>query len=133
MVLNFEVNKKLETVYEYLSDMDKFSSVHPIISKIESKGDESYKVYETLKFWVFPFRFTYPVKIYCDKDSNKVTMKATVFKLTKIELNFSLSESQGVTTVQEIINFDTPLPIKGFLKKVFTEQHQQLFKNISKP
>ena len=63
MVLKFKLKKTLPFIFKYLSDMEKFTSVHPLISKIDKKGTNSYPVHETLKFGFIPFSFTYPVII----------------------------------------------------------------------
>src|SRR5690606_40899548 len=51
-----------DLVFDYLTDMQKFVLVHPVISKIDSTGQESYLVHETLKFGFVPFSFTYPAR-----------------------------------------------------------------------
>jgi hypothetical protein len=50
----------------YLADTNKFTSVHPVITKLEPKGGDNYLVYETLKVGFIPFSFTYPVVIKSD-------------------------------------------------------------------
>jgi len=131
MELQFKVNQNIPTVFEYLSDMDKFASIHPIISKIIKTGNNEYKVYETLKFGIIPLPFVYPVEIKADKINNTITMNATVFKLTKIELKFFLSEFEDKALVKELITFNTPLPIKPILKNIFIKQHNLLFENMN--
>ena len=130
MELQFKVKKDLNTVYNYLSNMDKFSSIHPIIYKITNTGNYSYKVYETLKFGFVPFSFTYPVTIKEDKTNKVITMYAIVFKLIKIKLKFSLTQGIEYTHIQEQIRFNTILPIKFILEKLFKKQHQALFENL---
>ena len=60
MVLTYSINKPVEIVYDCLTDMQKFVSVHPIIYKIENKGENEYLVFETLKVLFIPVSFTYP-------------------------------------------------------------------------
>ena len=57
MKLSFRIHKKSDLVFDYLTDMQKFVSVHPVISKIDNTGQESYLVHETLKFGFIPFSF----------------------------------------------------------------------------
>ena len=110
--------------------MEKFTSVHPLISKIDKKGTNSYPVHETLKFGFIPFSFTYPVIIEALTKENIVIFWATVFKLTKVEIKFTLETDGEHTLVNEQIQFKMPLPIKSILKNTFRKHHTQLFKNI---
>ena len=50
MKLSFKIHKNIDLVFDYLTDMQKFVSVHPVIFKIENTSAKSYLVHETLKF-----------------------------------------------------------------------------------
>ena len=130
MKLSFKIHKSLDLVFDYLTDMQKFALVHPVIFKIDSIGQESYLVHETLKFGFVPFSFTYPATIEKNISDKKLTIRATVFKLTKIEMNFILKADSEYTIIDEEIHFKSPLPVKFIMKKVFKQQHEKLFKNI---
>lgn len=130
MKLSFKIHKSVDLVFDYLTDMQKFVLVHPIISKIDSIGQESYLVHETLKFGFVSFSFTYPATIEKNISDKKLTIRATVFKLTKIEMNFILKADSEYTIIDEEIHFKSPLPVKFIMKKVFKQQHEKLFKNI---
>lgn len=130
MKLSFKVNKNIDLVFDYLTDMQKFVSVHPVISKIEKTSDKNYIVYETLKFGFIPFSFTYPVTIEKSIKDKIVIIRATVFKLTKIEMKFVLKADKDHTIIDEEIQFNSPLPVKFIMKSIFKKQHTQLFKNI---
>ena len=110
--------------------MQKFVSVHPVISQIDHIGNESYLVHETLKFGFIPFSFTYPVTIEKCALNKTVTIRANVFKLTKIEMKFVLKTDNGYTIIDEEILFKSPLPVKFIMEGIFKKQHDQLFKNI---
>jgi len=130
MKLSFKINKNTDLTFGYLTDMQKFVSVHPVIFKIYDMGNESYLVHETLKFGFIPFSFTYPVTIEKNIVDKKVTIRATVFKMTKIEMKFNLSADNDFTIIDEEINFKSPLPIKLIMESILKTQHNQLFKNI---
>ncbi|MBK7882465.1 MAG: hypothetical protein IPJ81_00470 [Chitinophagaceae bacterium] len=110
--------------------MKKFVSVHPVITKIDTLGNNNYLVHETLKIGFIPFSFTYPVTIESNDFDKSVIIRATVMKFTKIEMIFKLSSYNGLTKIDETINFNTFLPVKPIMQKIFRKQHQQLFKNI---
>lgn len=130
MKLSFKVRKNIDLVFDYLTDLQKFVSVHPVISKIENTSDKSYLVHETLKFAFIPFSFTYPVTIENSISDKIIVIRATVFKLTKIEMKFVLKAENGHTIIDEEIQFKSPLPVKFIMESIFRKQHDQLFKNI---
>lgn len=130
MNLSFRIKQDVDLIFDYLTNMQKFVSVHPVISQIDNIGNESYLVHETLKFGFIPFSFTYPVTIEKNIVDKKVTIRATVFKLTKIEMKFVLKANDNFTSITEEITFKSPLPVKFIMQSIFKKQHHQLFKNI---
>lgn len=130
MTLRFKIQKPIEHVFGYLTDMDKFSLAHPVISRIDSKSNNDYLVHETLKFGFIPFTFSYPVAIKENKQDHKVTMDATVMKMINILLEFKLTQENGFTIIEENLSFKSILPVKFLLSKVFRKQHALLFENI---
>ncbi len=130
MKLSFRILKSPDFVFDYLTDMQKFVSVHPVIYQIDNTTNENYLVHETLKFCFIPFSFTYPVKIEKNILDKTVVIRATIFKLTKIEMKFVLKADNNFTIIDEEIQFKSPLPVKFIMQSIFKKQHAQLFKNI---
>jgi len=130
MELSFKIDKSADFIFDYLTDMQKFVSVHPVITKIDKTNNDSYLVYETLKFGFIPFSFTYPVTIESNFSDKNVIIRATVMKLTKIEMTFVLKAGKDFTVIEETIQFESPLPVKSTMQNIFKKQHGQLFKNI---
>lgn len=130
MRLSFRIHKDLDFVYDYLTDMQKFVLVHPVISKIDITSDNSYLVHETLKLGFIPFSFTYPVTIEQSISDKSVVIRAIVVKLTKIEMKFRLKSDINHTIIDEEIQFKTFLPVKFIMNSVFKKQHEKLFSNI---
>jgi carbon monoxide dehydrogenase subunit G len=129
--LSYQISQPLTLVYEYLTNMQKFVTVHPIIFKIEPLENNKYLVYERLKLGFIPFSFTYVANVEGDKEKGLIIIKAIVFKVTKIEMRFQLSSKNNQTLVSETVNFKSPLPVETIMKSVFKKQHQLLFQNIS--
>jgi len=132
MNLSYTLSQPPALIFDYLTDMDKFASIHPVISRIDRTGDNAYLVHETLKVGCIPFSFTYPVTIKSDRTRNTVTIKATVMKLAHIEMHFVIRGEGGHSVVDESITFTSVLPIKMVMKKVFREQHNLLFQNMDR-
>ena len=130
MKLTFTVKKKSSVVFDYLTNMQKFVSVHPVITRIDDLRNDHYLVHETLKLGVISFSFTYPVMIKKDAVNNEVIIRATVMKLTKIEMTFKLTPESGSTVIEENIKFKSHLPVVSIMESIFEKQHSQLFKNI---
>ncbi len=130
MNLSFQSKKNINLVFDFLTDMQKFVSVHPVILQIDKTGDDCYLVHERLKLGFIPFLFSYPVLIEINKLNNTVTYRATVLKFTKIEMKFVLKVENGFTQIDEEIQFTSPFPVEFILKSIFKKQHQKLFKNI---
>ena len=130
MELEFSINLPAQVVYEYLTDMQRFASVHPIIQKIVPQPDGSYKVYERMKIGFVPYSFTYKATVASNPDAMQVVINATVMGLTHIQMTFNITASGAQTIVRESITFRSPLPIKSILQKVFREQHAILFQNM---
>ncbi|MES2679036.1 MAG: hypothetical protein V4635_04090 [Bacteroidota bacterium] len=131
MNLSFKVNKHPEFIFDYLTDMQKYVSVHPVITKIDSRGNGDYLVHETLKLAFLPLSFTYPVNVSGNSDDKTILIKATVMKITKIEMMFKIIGGDGFSTVDETIHFQSPLPVKNTMQNIFRKQHTRLFKNIA--
>ena len=130
MNITYILNKSPDFVFDYLTDMDKFVSIHPVISNMRKLGTDTYKVYETLKFGFIPCSFTYPATVEGDYPNMLVVMKAVVMGVNKINIQFNITETLGQTRVDEEVLFETFLPIKGWMRKVFKRQHAQFFKNL---
>ena len=130
MELSFKLKKTPDFIFEYLTDMQKFVSVHPVISQILNTGNDSYLIHETLKFGNIPFSFSYPVTIEKHLGDKIVIIRATVMKLTKIEMKFVLEAEKDFTIVKENIQFKSLLPVKFIMRKILKKQHSQFFKNI---
>ena len=130
MTLSFKIKQSLPTVFAFLSDYEKFASVHPVIYKITKNTDGSYKVFESLKLGLIPISFTYHTTIEPNANNKSISMNASIMRFTKIEIQFNLTEENGYTLIDEVIQFKSPLPIKSIMVRIFKKQHGLLFRNI---
>jgi carbon monoxide dehydrogenase subunit G len=132
MHLSFRIKKSKDEVFNFLTDMQKFVTVHPVITQIDKIDQGKYLMHETLKIGFIPYSFTYPATIVKDSQQNLVKMTAVVMKLAKIEMQFDLKADGEYTMIEENIHFESFLPIQFIMKSVFKQQHPILFKNIEK-
>ncbi len=130
MELSFRLKKTADFIFDYLTNVQKFVSVHPVIFQIDKTGNDRYLVYEKLKFGFIPFSFTYPATIEKNNIDKIVIIRATVMKVTKIVIKFVLITENDKTIIEENIKFKSPLPVKFIMQRIFRKQHCQLFKNI---
>ncbi|MEO6231647.1 MAG: hypothetical protein ABJB11_11410 [Ferruginibacter sp.] len=132
ITVTYKINKPASMVYDYLADMQKFASVHPVITKIDKIKDNRYLVFETMRFGFIPYSFTYTASVDSNKEIKMVNIKARVMKLVTIEMAFIITAANGFSLINEEINFTTGLPIQSLMQKIFIKQHRQLFINIEK-
>jgi len=132
MTIEFNVNKPADIVFEYLSDMQKFVSVHPIIYKIDPLGENKYFVFERLTLLYIPWNFTYVVNIDARKETKEIIITTTVKKMVHIKMHFVIEESSGNSRIKESVTFKSFLPVTAIMSKIFSDQHTQLFLNIGK-
>lgn len=132
MKLKHTLQASLQDVFPYLADPDLFASVHPVISKIETKGNGHYVVHETLKLGPIPFSFTYPAIIHHDVEMGTVHMQAIVFKMTTMNMSFQFTKENDMTIIEENIDIKSKLPFNALTLNVVKSQHLELFKNIAR-
>jgi len=132
MQLQFRVSKSPEQVFSVLSDMQKFVSVHPVISQALPLGDSVFNIQETLHFARIPFRFRYRAQLIASQTEQRVIMTARVLYLVNIHIRFDITLESGRTLILEEVNFKSILPVHYFLKRIFSEQHGKLFAAIEK-
>lgn len=130
MQLKFNSYKSPDTILAFLSDMEKFQSVHPVIAKIIKQSDGRYHFVEVMKLGFIPIRFRYPVSVFVDSENRIITMKAVVLRFSQLEIEFKIAAANGVTSILENVKFKSILPVKGLFYRFFRKQHVILFQNI---
>jgi hypothetical protein len=116
MTLDHKIKQQADVVFNYMTDMKKFVSMHPIIFKMDDLGNGNYKVYEKLKLLGIPTTFTYSATVTGDPQNKTVNIKAVVMKMTHIEMNFTIKQEGDQSHIHETVTFKSPLPIKGIMK-----------------
>lgn len=130
MKLFFQLHTTPDVVFPYLSDMDLFTSVHPVISKMVSTGENQYMAFERLKMGPIPFSFSYPTVVHHNLTKGVIHMQAVILKMTTMEMSFTFSAQNGITTIEEDIQIKSIWPLKPLIFGIVKTQHAKLFKNI---
>lgn len=131
MELHFNVSKPIDLVFEYLTNMDLFVQIHPVIYKSVERAPFSYQVYEKMNIGIIPYKFNYPVILSSDSANKIIDMKAVVSGLVHIDMQFQLSTVTLGTNITETVTFKSKLPVKVLMEKVFKKQHKLLFENLN--
>lgn len=129
--INKRINKPLNVVFRVLADVDQFVQAHPLMEKAEKIRPQHYIIHEFTPIGMWKFRFTYPAVITADTDAQRITMRADVFKLLKINLDFQLQALGEQTDVNEFVQIEGISFLARNLKKVIEDAHEKLFENIS--
>ena|SRR5690554_633602 len=130
MKLTFTVKMDKQTVFGFLTEADKFVSVHPLIYKMTQTGNNTYKVFEKMNIGFIPYYFTYEATVESGKSCDQVEINANIMGLTKIKMLFKLHNLDEATFVEEQISIKSYLPIKRMVHRLFKKQHALLFQNI---
>lgn len=85
----FKISTDIATIKQYLIDVEKFVSVHPLIYKMTDLGQGKYKVFEKVKIGFFPYNFTYKATI--THNDNSVNINASIMGLTKLSMQFTFN------------------------------------------
>ncbi len=132
MILEFKSNLSELEVFAYLTDMQKFCSIHPVIYKITpTNKKDNFLIYEKLNWGLIPFSFNYPAKVISNYESMDVRMHARIFIMVNIHLTFKFKSSLEHTHITELVKVQSIFPIKWLVYRILRTQHTILFKNMN--
>jgi carbon monoxide dehydrogenase subunit G len=132
MILEYKIKKSVAEVFDILSDMQKFTDVHPLVYKVEQVADSKYKVFEKVKMGFLNLDFTYYAIAHKNETEKTISIDAKVHLVNNFGMRFKLTEDGDYTKVLEEVIIKTPLPIKSYMEGLFREQHAILFQNLEK-
>jgi len=131
LVLNYHLPHNSELVFDCLSNMKTFASLHPVIWNMDLIRDDLYLVYEKIPVGSFSYSFKYKARVKANPESRTIQINALVHYVNHIDLFFTLLESDGGVFIREEIVVRSPFPIRNIVYKVFKKQHDLLFRNIA--
>ncbi len=117
-------------MYPFLSDMQRFVEVHPVVYKIDKLKESEYLFYEKIKFGFIPYAFKYKVSLKKRIPDQFVEMESQVQKGVHLTLKFSFKSSGGFTQVEEEVVINSNFLVKIIFQTIITKAHKKLFQNI---
>ncbi len=126
MILNYALNQPIAKVFECLSNMQKFCSVHPVIYKVDTLDNNEYKFYEKYA----GVSFSYCVSVTETMPLTYIAMYSKVQPGVYLNLYFRLKTENGITYVEEEVDVKAPIIIKQVFERVLKKAHQKMFANI---
>ena len=130
MIVIHRIHKSSTFIFEALSKMETFATLHPVVNKIELVGREQYLFFESLKIGLLSFAFSYPVFVHSIEAQQRIIMKATIFDKILLNVNFDITGQNDFCVVREEITITTWLPIRTVMKMIVVKHHKQLFANL---
>lgn len=130
VTLRYNMSGPANIIYDELSDMLNFVSVHPVVYKIDSAGENEYIFYEKINVLFIPFRFNYKVRLDALEKSKTITMSSVVRKGVLLKLEFVLVPHGSTTEITEKVSIQANVFIRLIFENVLTRVHKKLFLNI---
>lgn len=127
----FQVNQEYYVLFDYLTDMQKYQSLNPAVTKIVDLGNGKYKIYKRLRFAYIPYFFSFPMTLTSNEDKLSINMEATILWLNKLEVGFRMIPMINYTIIEEIATWKSLIPIGCLMENSIKKQHKILFKNIN--
>ncbi len=117
-------------VYTALRNFKTFAELHPLMINAEEKTKDEFIITEKMQL---PFGLSTSFKyltrvIEQENGSIKYSAKPVIMKL---DIVFSFTQNNTNTIVHEQIEIGGPRLFAGMLKKLLSESHDQLFKNLA--
>lgn len=128
--LTFTSTARASQIQAFLSEPEKFVSVHPLIFRMEALPNGRFRVFERVAIGPIAQRFTYPATI--EVVDGRVELRARVMGMVRVEMIFSFTEQPKRTLLREDVEIRTLLPIKRFMRWLIREQHAVMFANIER-
>ena len=129
-ILDHHIPRPVDEVYPYLSDIERFVSMHPVIYKCEHKGGTDHVLYERLRVLGIGISFSYPVCIQESIPNERVVMFSEFIKGVNLRLVFDLTCNGETTTIKETILFKGPFFVRPMFMRLLARMHSEMMTNI---
>ncbi len=130
--IDHTIQAPASVVWSYLSDLNKFAEVHPIICKVDTLGDGAYRLYEKLPLGPFSFRFSYPVQVTLDPKESIIRYQSTVLGIAQLDMRFHIVDRDDYSVTHEVVEIRSRLPVERYTADECRKYHSIVFANIEK-
>lgn len=128
--IDHAIQAPASVVWSYLSDLNKFAEVHPIICRVDTYGDGAYRLYEKLPLGPFSFRFSYPVRVTLDLKESIIRYESTVLGIARLDMRFHIVDRGDHSVTHEVVEIRSRLPVERYTASECYKYHQMTFTNI---
>lgn len=130
--IDHQIQAPASVVWSYLSDLNKFAEVHPIICKVDTYGGGAYRLYERLPLGPLSLRFSYPVQVTLDPQENIIRYVSKVLGIVVLDMRFHIVDRGDHSVTHEVIEIRSRLPVERYTAAECEKYHRMVFANIEK-
>jgi carbon monoxide dehydrogenase subunit G len=128
--IDHTIQAPASVVWLYLSDLNKFAEVHPIICKVDTYGGGAYRLYEKLPLGPFSFRFSYPVRVTLDSKESIIRYESTVLGIAQLDMRFHIVDRGDHSVTHEVVEIRSRLPVERYTAGECRKYHSMVFANM---
>ena len=131
MIIKHFIKAQVASVFPFFQDLKKFGEVHPVIYKVEQISDNDYIFYEQINM-IFPYRFSYPVKIEKIIPNQQIILSSDVQKGVFLYLTYNFESKDNNTLITEMVEIKANPIVKEIFKIVLKSSHLKMVREIKK-
>jgi carbon monoxide dehydrogenase subunit G len=126
----FLIRRPADRVFADLADPDRFAACHPLIYRMERRGPDRFKVFETFRLGPLGVPFTYPAKMRADPSTRSLRIEAVVHGMIRIDMDLAVIPEGGHTLLREHLRIRSSLPVESRLSRFIRQQHAVMCRNL---
>jgi hypothetical protein len=131
IILSSRFNAPVAKLYPHYNELEKFGNLHPLITKVTPKGNNTFLINENLLLLGFiPMKPEYSAEV-IEKDG-KIFYYSKVKKNVDLEISFSFKEENGTTVITEEVKVEGNALVAAILLKTIRKAHSEIFIRLRK-
>ncbi|HMI06062.1 MAG TPA: hypothetical protein VK528_00845 [Flavobacterium sp.] len=130
-VFTYRIHSHTRDIFQYLTDMQKLATAHPLVTSVDELGDSNYRFHVTLTLGFIPIYFTCPVTLLeSDGDKNTLRVRVTLFKYNTVEIGYRMIGTDDFSLIEESMHYTSLPPMKHLMSKYLKKVHYKFYKKI---
>jgi carbon monoxide dehydrogenase subunit G len=126
----FLIRRPADRVFADLADPDRFASCHPLIYRMERRGPDRFKVFETFRLGPLGVPFTYPATMRADPSTRTLRIEAVVHGMIRIDMDLVVLPEGPHCSLREHLRIRSLLPVESRLSRYIRQQPAVMCKNL---